>query len=136
MTAALADPSMEGKAVTYRYQGTDKDMCYVMLANGMRFVMTAPEKEMKNAAKNLALLILMGAIIAVAFAGVIGTVMGMVITRPITQIDDIVSKTARFNFSKNENSDKLCKRQDEIPSGRCGLVCAPWWRISREPTPI
>lgn len=113
MTAALADPSMEGKAVTYRYQGTDKDMCYVMLANGMRFVMTAPEKEMKNAAKNLALLILTGAIIAVAFAGVIGTVMGMVITRPITQIDDIVSKTARFNFSKNENSDKLCKRQDE-----------------------
>lgn len=113
MTAALADPSMEGKAVTYRYQGIDKDMCYVTLANGMRFVMTASEKEMKNAARRLALLILMGALVALAIAGVIGTVMGMVITRPITQIDDIVSKTAHFNFTKNENSDKLCKRQDE-----------------------
>lgn len=113
MTAALADPAMEGKAVTYRYQGVDKDMCYVTLANGMRYVLTASEQEMKGAAKHLALLILMAAVVAVAFAGVIGTVMGMAITRPITQIDDIVSKTAHFNFSKNENSDKLCKRQDE-----------------------
>lgn len=113
MTAALADPSMEQTAVTYRYQGENKDMCYVTLANGMRFVLTASEKEMKEAARHLALLILMGALIAVAFAGVIGTVMGMAITRPISQIDDIVNKTAHFNFSKNENSDKLCKRQDE-----------------------
>ncbi len=113
MAAALADPSMEQTAVTYRYQGQNKDMCYVTLANGMRFVLTASETEMKAAARHLALLILMGALIAVAFAGVIGTVMGMAITRPITQIDDIVNKTAHFNFSKNENSDKLCKRQDE-----------------------
>ncbi len=113
MAAALADPSMEGKAVTYRYQGVDKNMCYVTLANGMRFVMTASEKEMKDAARHLARLILLGSLIAVVFAGVIGIVMGMAITRPITQIDDIVSKTARFDFSKNENSDKLCKRHDE-----------------------
>ena len=113
MAAALADSAMEGKAVRYRYQGVDKDMCYVTLANGMRYVLTASEQEMKGAAKRVAILILMGVIVAVAIAGVIGTVMGMVITRPITQIDDIVSKTAHFNFSKNENSDKLCKRQDE-----------------------
>lgn len=113
MTAALADPAMEGKAVTYRYQGGNKNMCYVTLSNGMRYVLTAPETEMKKAAQHLALLILIGALVAVAIAGVIGTVMGIVITRPITQIDDIVTKTARFNFSKNENSEKLCKRRDE-----------------------
>lgn len=113
MTAALTDPSMEGISVSYRYDGVDKDMCYVTLANGMRYVLTASEKEMKGAAKHIALLILAGVVIAVAFAGVIGTVMGMVITKPITQIDDIVAKTAHFNFAKNENSDKLCKRQDE-----------------------
>ncbi len=110
MTAALADPAMEGTAVTYRYQGEDKNMCYVTLANGMRYVLTAPEMEMKKAAQHLALLILLGAIVAMGIAGVIGTVMGMVITRPITQIDDIVDKTAHFDFSKNENSEKLCKR--------------------------
>jgi len=113
MAAALADPAMEGTAVTYRYQGLDKDMCYVTLANGMRYVLTASEKEMKSAARHLALLILMGAVVALAISGVIGTFMGMVITKPISQIDDIVTKTAHFNFSKNENSDKLCKRQDE-----------------------
>lgn len=113
ITAALADPAMEGKAVTYRYQGEDRDMCYMTLVNGMRYVLTASESEMKGAAKRLALLILMGAITAVAFAGVIGVFMGMAITRPITQINDIVSMTARFDFSKNKNSDRLCKRRDE-----------------------
>lgn len=113
MAAALANSAMEGTAVTYRYQGVNKNMCYVSLTNGMRYVLTAPEMEMKNAAQHLALLILMGAIVAVGIAAVIGIVMGMVITRPITQIDDIVDKTAHFDFSKNESSDKLCKRRDE-----------------------
>lgn len=114
VTAALADPAKEGQVVSYTYMGEKKeDMCYTTLTNGMRYVLTASEKEMKNAAQHLALLILLGAIVAVAIAGVIGTVMGMVITRPITQIDDIVDKTARFDFSKNESSDKLCKRRDE-----------------------
>ncbi|MCM1268245.1 MAG: methyl-accepting chemotaxis protein [Bacteroidales bacterium] len=113
MTAALADPSMEGKAATYRYQGEEKDLCYVSLVNGMRYILTASEQEMTGAAKRVALLILMGVVVAVALAGVVGAVMGMRITRPITQINEIVSDTAKFNFAKNENSDKLCKRNDE-----------------------
>lgn len=113
MTAALANPDMEGTAVTYRYQGVDKDMSYVTLTNGMRYVLTALDQEMTALARHLVLLILIGALVAVAAAGVIGMFMGMAITRPITQIDDIVSKTAKFNFAKNPNSDKLCTRRDE-----------------------
>lgn len=114
VTAALADPAKEGEVISYTYLGEKKeDMCYISLRNGMRYVLTASESEMKAAAQHLALMILIGAIVAVAISGVIGTVMGIVITRPITQIDDIVTKTARFNFSKNENSEKLCKRRDE-----------------------
>ncbi|MDE5716089.1 MAG: methyl-accepting chemotaxis protein [Lachnospiraceae bacterium] len=116
MTGALADPAMEGLPVNYTYQGELKDMCYRTLANGMQYVLTAPEAEMKSAASHITMLIMIGMLIAVAISVVIGVFMGLVITRPITQINDIVSKTAEFNFAKNENSDKLCKRQDESGS--------------------
>ena len=112
MAGALADPSKEGLPVNYTYQGELKDMCYRTLTNGMKYVLTAPESEMKSAASRITMLIVVGMLIAVA----IGVLMGLVITRPITQINDIVSKTAQFDFAKNENSDKLCKRQDESGS--------------------
>ena len=75
--------------------------------------MTAPEDELKSAALHIVLLILGGALIAMIISVVIGGVMGIVITKPITQISEIVENTAKFNFKRNENSDKLCKRKDE-----------------------
>ncbi len=116
IAGALADPALEGLPVSYTYQGQEKDMCYRNLINGMQYVLTAPEAEMRSAASRITMLIMIGMLIAVAISVVIGVIMGLVITRPITQINDIVSKTAQFNFSKNENSDKLCKRQDESGS--------------------
>lgn len=113
MTKALADPAMEGQPVNYTYQGELKDMCYATLINGMRYVLTAPEAEMKSAASRITTLIVIGMLIAVAIAIVIGTIIGMAITKPITQISEIVSNTAHFNFTKNANSDRLCKRDDE-----------------------
>lgn len=113
MTNALADPAMEGQPVNYTYQGELKDMCYATLINGMHYVLTAPESEMKSAASRITTLIVIGMLVAVAIAVVIGTMIGMAITKPITQINEIVSNTAKFNFAKNANSDKLCKRNDE-----------------------
>lgn len=116
IAGALSDPALEGQPINYTYQGVLKDMCYQTLTNGMKYVLTAPESEMKSAASRITALIVIGMLIAVAISVVIGVLMGMMITRPITQINDIVSKTARFNFAKNENSDRLCKRKDESGS--------------------
>lgn len=110
---ALADPAQERTALSYRFQGEDRELCYMTLRNNMRYALTAPEKELKSAAAHVVLLILYGALIAMAISVVIGAVIGSVITRPITQINEIVEKTAKFNFQRNENSDKLCKRRDE-----------------------
>lgn len=110
---ALADPAQERTALSYRFQGEARELCYMTLRNNMRYVLTAPEKELKSAAAHVVLLILYGALIAMASSVVIGAVIGSVITRPITQINEIVEKTAKFNFQRNENSDKLCKRRDE-----------------------
>lgn len=110
---ALLDPAKERTALNYRFQGEAKEMCYMTLRNNMRYVMTAPEEELKSAALHIVLLILGGALIAMIISVVIGGVMGIVITKPITQISEIVENTAKFNFKRNENSDKLCKRKDE-----------------------
>lgn len=75
--------------------------------------MTAPEDELKSAAAHIVLLILGGALVAMIISVAIGAFMGLVVTRPITQIGEIVENTAKFNFQRNENSDKLCKRKDE-----------------------
>lgn len=116
IAGALSDPASEGQPINYTYQGELKDMCYQTLTNGMKYVLTAPESEMKSAASRITMLIVIGMLIAAAISVVIGVLMGLVITRPITQINDIVSKTAQFNFAKNPNSDRLCKRQDESGS--------------------
>ncbi len=110
---ALIDPAKERTALSYRFQGEAKELCYMTLRNNMRYVMTAPEDELKSAAAHIVLLILCGAFIAMGISVVIGAVIGSVITRPITQINEIVEKTAQFNFQKNENSERLCKRRDE-----------------------
>lgn len=110
---ALLDPAKEQITLNYSFQGEDKELCYKTLRNNMRYVLTAPENELRSAAAHIVKLIIFGALIAMAISMVIGAVMGIVITRPITQISDIVEKTARFNFQRNENSDKLCKRKDE-----------------------
>ncbi len=116
IAGALADPASEGQPINYTYQGELKDMCYQTLTNGMKYVLTAPESEMKSAASRITMLIVIGMLIAAAISVVIGVLMGLIITRPITQINDIVSMTAQFNFAKNPNSDRLCKRQDESGS--------------------
>lgn len=110
---ALLDPAREKMTLNYSFQGEDKELCYVALRNDMRYVLTAPEKELRSAAAHIILLILCGALVAMVISVLIGAVMGIVITRPITQINEIVESTAQFNFQRNENSDRLCKRKDE-----------------------
>lgn len=110
---ALLDPAKEGTALSYRFEGESKELCYMTLRNNMRYVMTAPEDELKSAAAHIVLLILGGALVAMIISVAIGAFMGLVVTRPITQIGEIVENTAKFNFQRNENSDKLCKRKDE-----------------------
>lgn len=113
---ALLDPAKERTTLEYSYQGQDKELCYLSLRNGMKYVLTTPGKELRSAAKHIVLLILGGTFIAMAISMLIGVFMGAAITRPITQISTIVEDTSKFNFRKNENSDRLCRRKDE--SGR------------------
>lgn len=111
--AAVTDDSQENTFVSYSYKGQRKDMFYTILTNGMRYVMTVPEKELTAQAKNNSIAILLGALVAVILSAIIGIILSFGIARPITQITDAVKRTAEFNFTHNPANAKLFKRADE-----------------------
>lgn len=97
----------------YNYQGTEKDMCYMPLVNGMRYVLTAPGSELKAQADHVAKLILVGAVIAVVVSAVIGLILSLAVTKPITKLNEILSETSKFNFASHPSNENLYKRADE-----------------------
>lgn len=106
----------EGNANTfhgYHYNGEEKDMCYMTLVNGMRYVLTAPASELKAQAAHVARLIMFGALIAVIVSAVIGLIISMGVTKPITRLNQILSDTSKFNFASNPSNQLLYKRSDE-----------------------
>ena len=113
LIAALADPEAEQTVRQYSYQGKNKVMCYYDLRNGMKYVMTAPEKELRSGAEQLAGMILTGTFLAMLLSVAIGFVAGVILVKPIRQIDGIVSETAELNFAHNSASDELYRRKDE-----------------------
>jgi len=113
MTAALADAEAQQTVTQYSYQGKNKVMCYYNLQNGMKFVLTAPESELRSGAAQLANLIIAGTVLAMVLCVAIGFGAGVILVRPICQIDGIVSETAELNFAHNSANDELYKRKDE-----------------------
>ena len=111
--AAITDESRENSFVSYTYKGQKKDMFYTVLTNGMRYVMTIPEKELTARSKNNTIAILLGALVAIILSVVIGIILSFGIAKPITQITDAVKRTAEFNFAHNPANARLFKRADE-----------------------
>lgn len=113
IVSVLQDSSKEGTVVQYSYQGKTKDMCYMTLTNGMRYVLTAPESELRSQAARTAGLIMGGAAVAIVIAAIVGVVMALKITVPIGKLNRIVTATADFNFVSNPDNATLYKRSDE-----------------------
>lgn len=110
---ALKDSSKEHTILNYNYQGVEKVMYYMTLDNGMKLVLAAPQSELMAQAVDTGKLIIGGAMVGIIITVLIGFVMGLALTRPITQVDGIVAKTAEFNFVHNAANEKLYKRKDE-----------------------
>lgn len=116
VTDALLNPQDEQNVIEYSYRGDTKVMCYRTLENGMKYVLTAPRKELRSEAVRLVKLIMFGGIFAILISVAIGFIVGIVLIKPIRQIDGIVSETAEFHFAHNPANDELYKRKDETAS--------------------
>lgn len=111
--SCLAQPEQERVIQEYTWNGTKKKMCYISLVNGMKFILTAPLAEFVAQEKKMQGLIVIGALIAMAMAAIVGYIISMSLTKPIRQIDSIVGETAQFNFTHYASSEKLYKKKDE-----------------------
>lgn len=109
----VSDSANQGKSLQYRYNGNEKSLSYVELKNGMKLVLTAPSEEIKEDANALSVKILMFLAIGLVVAVVLGILIGSTIAKPIKRITEIIKQTARLDFKKAADIDRLMQSHDE-----------------------
>lgn len=114
IAAQLASGQGESTLVEYKYNNTRKWLVYTTLNNQMKFVLTAPDKEVRATTNTLFVKASTGGMIAIAFSVIVGLVISILIVKPITALTQVIDKTARFDFTPTENGKMLRRYKDEI----------------------
>lgn len=114
VAAKIAAGEGESTLLEYTYNNIGKQLVYTSLNNGMRFVLTAPDKEIRSTTNTLVVKASMGGLGAILFSVVVGLVISFLIAKPITALTKVIDKTARFDFTPAQNSRLLRRYKDEI----------------------
>ncbi len=114
VAASLQSGREEGSLINYEYNHTKKRLVYTTLNNQMKFVLTAPEKEIRATTNTLFIKASTGGLIAIIFSGIVGLIISVLIVKPITALTKVIDKTARFDFTPTENGKMLRRYKDEI----------------------
>ena len=105
-------------AVTrYLYKGVYKFASYNVLSDSSILVVTADEDDALSAVNKVTKYAVLAIVGSVVIFAVIGIFFGIILTKPIVQITDIVRDTAAFKFRHSEAADRIVKRKDE-----CGAM--------------
>lgn len=97
----------------YTNDGTEETAGFTTLINGMKLVMAAPTSEVQQSSVTLFTWICFAMVIAVLYGLIVAFLFSHNLTKPIVQLTEIVKDTAKLNFRKNPNSEKLVKIKDE-----------------------
>lgn len=114
VAARIAAGEGESTLLEYTYNNTRKQLVYTSLNNGMKFVLTAPDSEIRSTTNTLVVKASMGGLGAILFSLVVGLVISFLIAKPITALTKVIDKTARFDFTPSQNSRLLRRYKDEI----------------------
>ena len=109
----VMDPANQGKTLQYRLNGDAKYLSYVELKNGMKLVLTAPVEEIRAEANALSIQILLFLVMGIVIAIILGVLVGSTIAKPIKRITEIIKQTAKLNFHRTSDIDKMMKIRDE-----------------------
>lgn len=109
----VMDSSNQGKTLQYSLNGENKYLSYVELKNGMKLVLTAPVEEIRADSNDLSIKILMFLCMGLFVAIILGVLVGSTIAKPIRRITEIIKQTARLDFQRTSDIDKLMKKSDE-----------------------
>lgn len=104
----------ENKVVTYDFNGVNKYAAYNISKDQSKIVViSADESEVLQPVNNMMKLAVFALIVVVVIVSAIGAVITEIALRPIIRVSQIVQKMADFDFSENENTEKMKKRKDE-----------------------
>lgn len=112
--AVVADSGKEDQVVAYEYMGTNKQMAYQTLRNGMKYILTATDQDISGKSSGLLRLMIIFLICGLLVSGIVGWFISGRIAGPIKNITEIIGKIAKLDLQKDARTEKLAKRQDEI----------------------
>lgn len=113
LTTALNDSSMEKSGITYTHHNVKKLGFYQLLSNGMKFVLTAPQEEIRDHASTILTMNMFATVVALIISILLGFFMSTGIASPIRQVTEIVRKTADLNLCRDDRINLLIKKKDE-----------------------
>lgn len=113
LMAALEDNSRAGTAIRYTWNGMKKEGYYHDLANGMKFVLAAPQSDLKADANRIVKVILVAGLIAIIFSAIVGFLLSNGIASPIRQMTEIIRKISSLDLTRDERIDHLSRMKDE-----------------------
>lgn len=102
---------------TYLFKGVNKYASYNVLSDNSILVVTADETDALSAVSKVTTYAILAIVGSVVIFAIIGIFFGIILTRPIVKITEIVKDTADFKFKHSEEADKIVKRKDE-----CGAM--------------
>ncbi len=103
----------EDNVIVYDYNGATKYAGYAVTKNKSILVITADEKEAMASINRITRVAISVNTLIILFFATIAYVLSVKIIKPISQLTDVITATADFNFKRNEAGDKLCERKDE-----------------------
>lgn len=112
--SVISDESKQGMIEKYSYQGTNKQMVYYDLRNGMKFILNAPNQEVYSEANRLVVMMIIALLVTLAISDVIGILVGSSISKPIQQLTKIITQTTKLDFRPTSEGSGLRKYKDEI----------------------
>ncbi|MGN0154938.1 MAG: methyl-accepting chemotaxis protein [Lachnospiraceae bacterium] len=106
----ISNADNEGKVMV----AGDNILIYTTLNNGMKLVITVPEKELLSSTNSLSFKIIKMACFALILAIIFAIFISGTISTPIKKLTHIIQNTAELDFATQIDGGKLAERGDEI----------------------
>ena len=97
----------------YYYKGSWKYAGYAMTSQNNILVISADEDKVLAPMEAITRIGIIVAAVMLIFSLAGAYLVSKLITKPISQLTEILMQTSKFDFRHNANSDKLCNRSDE-----------------------
>lgn len=110
----VADEQKEDQVVAYQYKGENKVLAFLTLANGMKYILTAPESDIHAKSITLLKIMILFLLCGQVISFLVGFFVSGRISGPIRRVTKWVNKIAALDLKPYRGADSLMKRKDEI----------------------